>query len=74
MYPYNHEDVAWQRLLDMQREMENSRWWAAGERPDWYRWITRNLTSVARAFVQRRAEPALDPEGQSETGAETNAA
>lgn len=28
MYPYRNEDVAWQRLLDMQREMENSRIWA----------------------------------------------
>ncbi len=27
MYPYRNEDVAWQRLLDMQREMENSRIW-----------------------------------------------
>lgn len=25
MYPYMNEDVAWQRLLDLQREMENSR-------------------------------------------------
>ena len=25
MYPYMDEDVAWQRLLDLQREMENSR-------------------------------------------------
>jgi hypothetical protein len=23
-----HEDVAWQRLVDIQREMENSRLWA----------------------------------------------
>ena len=23
-----HEDVAWQRLIDIQREMENSRLWA----------------------------------------------
>lgn len=27
MYPYN-EDVAWHRLVDAQREMENSRLWA----------------------------------------------
>jgi hypothetical protein len=25
MYPYMNEDVAWQRLQDLQREMENSR-------------------------------------------------
>jgi hypothetical protein len=25
MYPYMNEDVAWERLKDVQREMENSR-------------------------------------------------
>jgi hypothetical protein len=25
MYPYSNEEVAWQRLKDLQREMENSR-------------------------------------------------
>ena len=29
MYGYNNEDAAWQRLIDIQREMENSRIWAA---------------------------------------------
>ena len=28
MHPYRNEDAAWQRLVDMQREMENSRLWA----------------------------------------------
>jgi hypothetical protein len=28
MYPYMNEDVAFERLKDMQREMENSRQWA----------------------------------------------
>jgi hypothetical protein len=28
MYPYMNEDVAWQRLVDAQREMDNSRLWA----------------------------------------------
>jgi hypothetical protein len=28
MNPYANEDVAWQRLVDIQREMENSRLWA----------------------------------------------
>ena len=28
MYPYMNEDVAWERLKDMQREMENDRIWA----------------------------------------------
>ena len=28
MYSYSNEDAAWDRLQDMQREMENSRLWA----------------------------------------------
>lgn len=28
MYSYGNEDAAWDRLIDMQREMENSRLWA----------------------------------------------
>jgi hypothetical protein len=28
MYNYANEDAAWDRLIDMQREMENSRLWA----------------------------------------------
>jgi hypothetical protein len=28
VYPYRNEDAAWDRLIDMQREMENSRLWA----------------------------------------------
>ena len=28
MYPYMNEDVAFERLKDMQREVENSRLWA----------------------------------------------
>jgi hypothetical protein len=27
MYNYGNEDAAWDRLIDMQREMENSRLW-----------------------------------------------
>jgi hypothetical protein len=30
MYPYMNEDAAWQRLQDIQREMENSRIWVDG--------------------------------------------
>ncbi|HSS93813.1 MAG TPA: hypothetical protein VLR46_07465 [Candidatus Dormibacteraeota bacterium] len=30
-YPYMNEDTAWQRLQDLQREMENSRLMAAGQ-------------------------------------------
>ena len=28
MYQYRNEDVAWQRQIDIQREVENSRIWA----------------------------------------------
>ena len=28
MYNYGNEDAAWNRLLDIQREMENSKLWA----------------------------------------------
>ena len=31
MYPYTNEDEAWQRLKDLQREMENSRLTAASQ-------------------------------------------
>lgn len=31
MYPYVNEDVAWQRLQDIQREIENRRLMAAGQ-------------------------------------------
>jgi hypothetical protein len=30
MYQYKHDEVAWQRLQDVQREMENSRQMANG--------------------------------------------
>lgn len=31
MYPYTNEDAAWQRLQDLQLEMENSRLMTAGQ-------------------------------------------
>jgi hypothetical protein len=33
MYGQINEDVAWERVKDLQREMENSRLMAAGHRP-----------------------------------------
>jgi hypothetical protein len=44
MHPYMNEDVGWQRLQDMQREMENSRLWAG--RSD-------HLVKVAARLAQR---------------------
>jgi hypothetical protein len=29
MYNYGNEDAAWDRLIDLQREMENSQLWAS---------------------------------------------
>ena len=29
MYPHMNEDAAWERVKDLQREMDNSRLWAA---------------------------------------------
>jgi hypothetical protein len=53
MYPYMNEDAAWQRLKDVQREMENSRRWAAGERPDWFRSAVQLTASLARLLAGR---------------------
>lgn len=61
MYPYMNEDVAFQSLQDVQREMENSRRWANGERPDWYRWVARVPASVARFISGRLAPAPLEP-------------
>ncbi len=44
MYPYMNEDVAWERLKDMQREVENSRIWANS---------TGNLLAEARRLAVR---------------------
>jgi hypothetical protein len=44
MYPYMNEDAAFERLKDMQREMENSRLMAAG---------TSRMLGLAVAFARR---------------------
>lgn len=44
MYPYMNEDVAWQRLVDMQREIENDRLWARS---------STHLLSVAWLLLKR---------------------
>jgi hypothetical protein len=44
MYPYMNEDVAWERLRDRQREVENSRLW-----PD----STANLLDLALTLARR---------------------
>ena len=47
MYPYMNEDVAFERLKDMQREMENSRLWADGTS----RTFALALTFARRAWI-----------------------
>ena len=44
MYGYGNEDAAWQRLIDMQREMENSRIWATD---------SSNLIKLASRLAER---------------------
>jgi hypothetical protein len=51
MYPYMNEDAAWQRVQDLQREIENSRLMAAG-RPGAARELLRHL--AARAWYLGR--------------------
>jgi len=76
MYPYMNEDVAWQRLKDLQQEMDNSRRWAAGERPAWFRWAFQLPASLARLAAVRlspaRGEP--DVRDTAEAEAESDAA
>ena len=59
MYPYMNEDVAWQRLLDLQREMENSRLLAERGLPalaDLARSLVASIWAVLR--IARPARPA----------------
>jgi len=44
MYSYSNEDAAWDRLKDMQREMENSKIWATD---------TSNLLKLAGRLGER---------------------
>jgi len=44
MYNYGNEDAAWDRLIDIQREMENSKIWATD---------TSNLLKLAARLGER---------------------
>lgn len=68
MHQYMNEDEAWQRLQDMQREMENRRLMAAG-RPNATFETVRQL--AARAWLwgatirpQRRRPASIQPDGE----------
>lgn len=71
MYPYMNEDAAWQRLIDMQREMENSRLWA-GESAHVLKVVgalARRLWVLAGLAMRRppRRRPFAPPAGECET-------
>ena len=67
MYGRLQEDVAWTRLQDMQREMENRRFDFAGEplTGRFIRWAGRLLRQAADSAVERVARrdpaPQLEP-------------
>lgn len=82
MRSYGNEDVAWQRLLDVQREAENRRLLAAGGPPiKWSvgSWIAAGAWSFAHAlglmprwWARDSAVPAVDgpcDEGEAATDA-----
>lgn len=73
MYPYMNEDVAWQRLLDLQREVENSRLLAQNGPPALAR-LARYLgvgiwKLAAAARPARRHQPLIVEESNSATDA-----
>ena len=74
MNPYVNEDVAWQRIQDLQREMENSRLLAAGNPPaevvavvGLVRWLVRLVRSAwnlpAGLLYRQHREAELDGDG-----------
>jgi hypothetical protein len=58
MYPYMNEEVAWQRLQDLQREMEYSRY-LAHHGPSALGGVARRLVGRVRSLMTARpARPA----------------
>lgn len=56
MYPYVNEDAAWQRLQDIQREMENHRLLAAGQPGatlELLRWLAARAWNLASMVAMR---------------------
>jgi hypothetical protein len=72
MYPYLNEDAAWQRLQDIQREMENRRLMAAGRRHltvDGFRQLAVRAWLLARLAAMRpprRSHLSIESESDSE--------
>ncbi len=73
MYPYMNEDVAWQRLQDLQREMENSRLLAKNGPPALARlarYLGRGIWMLASAVRPvPRQEPTMTEESEPATDA-----
>jgi hypothetical protein len=60
MYGYSNEEAAWQRVCDLQREMENSRLMADGVGRGWTRVVgwTRAVAHGAFRLALGRPRPA----------------
>jgi hypothetical protein len=75
MYGQINEDLAWQRMKDLQREMENSRLMAAGLRPaalvalwrlaDWLGTFTWQAGRRAAMAGQRRRADVAELDGET---------
>ncbi len=78
MYDYRYEDVAWQRLKDLQREMENSRRMADGiQRTLAAVWLLVHRAWVLAGLAMRRAprrRPASAEAGIEDAATARNAA
>jgi len=56
MHPFMNEDAAWQRLQDIQREMENRRLMAAGQPGtplEFFRWLAARAWHLAGLAATR---------------------
>ena len=70
MHPFINEDAAWQRLQDIQREMENRRLMAAGRRHITVAMLRQLaarawlLAGLAAARPPRRRPGGIQPDGE----------
>ena len=67
MNPYVNEDVAWQRMKDLQREMENSRLLASAVLPAWAGAAGRVL-ALGRRLAGRLARLAFEANPRARVG------
>ncbi len=57
MQQLNLDDVAWMRILDLQREAENQRLWASGRPPRVPGWLKRILAWLVAAMRRQGRRP-----------------